>query len=95
MTETVAIIVGVVSACGACGAGLCQYYNRSEPTVFVQNNNEVGSELDRTSHSIQDVIEAVVAEQIQRGSGGSEADIDTDINIQIHVHTENHSKEKS
>lgn len=92
VTEIIAIVVGIVTALGAAGAGVYKCYmneaGRQEVTQQVINNSAP------QSPTIESAIKDIVAEHmIQRDS-----ESDTDIDIHISIHTSNHEdgiKDKS
>ncbi len=93
MTETVAIIVGVVvSACGACGAGAARYYlnnnNNNDTVVVVETHHE--EVVNRAPHNtpVPNLEDLIIHQMEQRDSDAS-----TEIDIKINIHTTHKDKE--
>lgn len=87
MTETVAIIIGVISACGACGAGLAKYCsgNDSDTTVVIENHHE--EIINRAPHNTPvPNLEELIAHQMEQ----RDSDTSTEIDIKINIHTVTH-----
>lgn len=87
MTETTAIIVSVVSACGACSAGICKYLAEREQThhdAIIQHHQE---QVYHAPHNTPvPNLEEVIAHQMEQRN----SETDTEVDIKITIHTTNH-----
>lgn len=92
MNETLAIIITVATACGACGAfgtGLMKYLNQDEQesvsdySLKVSSSSSSDDENIGSDHTIEDILHEIA----QRASD-HERNSDTEIDIRISIHTE-------
>ena len=89
MTETVTIIIGLISACGACSAGAARYYlinnNNNDTVVVVETHHE--EVINRAPHNTPvPNLEELIAHQMEQ----RDSDTSTEIDIKINIHTITH-----
>lgn len=83
MTETLTIVLSILGACGAFGAGAAKYYterHEDEPQEVVQVIPP--ARPNTPIHSLENLI----AHQLEQRN----SDNDTEVDIKIVIHTTNH-----